>query len=108
MRTGSTITASGVAITTHGNFDTVNVFGPAGFNNQSSLAFPGGGMLNLTDSSILTTGTQAMGGVDRKRWHDEANRRLDQELRCNLVRSVFEWEVGRTRRILRRVAAPLR
>ncbi len=59
--TGSTVTATGVTITTHGNYDTVNNFGPAGVTNQSYPGSPGGGVVTLTNSSILTTGTQSPG-----------------------------------------------
>ena len=59
--TGSTVTAIGLTITTHGNYDTVNNFGPAGLANQSYPGSPGGGVVTLTNSSILTTGTSATG-----------------------------------------------
>ena len=59
--TGSTLTATGVTITTHGNYEAVNDFGPAGLTNQSYPGSPGGGVVTLTNSSILTTGMQATG-----------------------------------------------
>ena len=59
--TGSTVTGTGLSITTHGNYDSVNNFGPAGLTNQLYPGSPGGGVVTLTNSSILTTGTQATG-----------------------------------------------
>jgi autotransporter family porin len=59
--TGSTVTATGVTITTHGNYDSVNGFHATGVTNQSYPGSPGGGLVTLTSSSILTTGTQATG-----------------------------------------------
>ena len=59
--TGSTITATELTITTHGNYDSANNFGPTGATNQSYGEISGGGTLTLTNSSIVTTGTQAPG-----------------------------------------------
>jgi hypothetical protein len=59
--TGATITGTGLTITTHGNYDSVNNFSGAGATNQSYSGSPGGGVLTLTNSSILTTGTIAQG-----------------------------------------------
>ena len=60
-RTGSTVTGTGLTITTHGNYDSENNFGAAGVTNQSYGEMSGGGVVTLTGSSILTTGTQATG-----------------------------------------------
>jgi hypothetical protein len=60
--TGSTVTGTGLTIKVLGNYDTVNNYGPTGFTNESYPGFFGGGISSLTNSSILTTGTNAPGG----------------------------------------------
>ena len=59
--TGSTVTGTELTITTHGDYDSENNFHAAGIANQSYGEISGGGLVTLTSSSILTTGTQATG-----------------------------------------------
>ena len=61
---GASLTATGVNVTTHGNPDVSDAYIAWGaYNGTGAGGSPaGGGLLTLTNSSILTTGTQA-GGV---------------------------------------------
>ena len=60
---GAAATATGIAITTHGDEDTSDGFIPAGAYNGQDAAdgFPSGGTMHLTNTVILTTGSNAPG-----------------------------------------------
>jgi Autochaperone Domain Type 1 len=60
---GAAATATGIAITTHGDEDTSDGFIPAGAYNGQDTAddFPNGGTMHLTNTVILTTGSNAPG-----------------------------------------------
>ena len=60
---GAAATATGIAITTHGDEDTSDGFIPAGAYNGQDAAdgFPNGGTMQLTNTVILTTGSNAPG-----------------------------------------------
>ena len=62
---GAAATATGIAITTHGGVDTSDGFIPAGAYNGQDAAdgFPNGGAMQLTNTVILTTGSNAPGVV---------------------------------------------
>jgi Autochaperone Domain Type 1 len=59
--TGSTITATGISITTNGNVDTSTGSHASGIANQTYSTYIGGGIVTLSDSTMLTTGGQANG-----------------------------------------------
>ena len=102
--TGSTVTATGVTITTHGNYDTVNDFGAAGLANQSYPGSPGGGVVTLTNSSILTTGTEANGVYtanggddDRRLDHRDHRRQLQRRRdRKQWIDDRHQWSLNTT------------
>ena len=60
---GAAATATGISITTHGNEDTSDGFLAFGaYNGQdSAIGFPNGGTMQLTNTIILTTGSNAPG-----------------------------------------------
>ena len=63
---GATLTATGVTVTTHGSVDSSDGFIAFGAYNGSSTfppGYPSGGTLNLTDTTVTTTGAGAIGVV---------------------------------------------
>ena len=61
---GATLTATGITVTTHGAVDSSDGFIAFGAYNGSSdfpPGYPAGGTLNLTDTTIITTGAGAIG-----------------------------------------------
>ena len=64
---GSTtsFTGSNLTIVTHGNYNSANEFGAAGITNQSYGDNTGGGSVQLTNSSITATGSQAIGAANQ-------------------------------------------
>ena len=62
---GASLTANGIAVTTHGNVDPTFGFNSIGAFNGGECScvgtITGGGMLSLTDTTIVTTGTLAQG-----------------------------------------------
>jgi hypothetical protein len=58
---GASLTATDVSITTHGNVDSSDGFIAYGAYNGSFSTFPTGGVMTLTDTTITTTGTGAIG-----------------------------------------------
>ena len=61
---GATLTATGITVTTHGAVDLSDGFIAFGAYNGSSdfpPGYPAGGTLNLTDTTIITTGAGAIG-----------------------------------------------
>jgi len=63
---GSTasLTGANLTIVTHGDFDAANSFGAAGLTNQGFGQNTGGGVVSLTNSTIATTGSQAIGAAN--------------------------------------------
>jgi fibronectin-binding autotransporter adhesin len=59
---GSTLAATGIGIATHGNVDTSDGFFAFGAYNGASPSEAAGGAMNLTNATIVTTGSSA-GGV---------------------------------------------
>jgi len=59
----ATVTADGISITTHGGIDTSDDFYADGAYNGGASWTPNGGVLNLTNVSITTTGYGASGVV---------------------------------------------
>ena len=62
---GAALTATGISITTHGDEDLSDGFLPAGAYNGQDAAdgFPAGGAMNLVNTTILTTGSNADGVI---------------------------------------------
>ena len=61
---GATLTATGITVTTHGAVNSSDGFIAFGAYNGSSdfpPGYPAGGTLNLTDTTIITTGAGAIG-----------------------------------------------
>jgi hypothetical protein len=61
--TGSSLTANGITVTTHGNSEPIRGFEAIGAYNgsESSGPYVGGGVMSLTNTTIVTTGTDGLG-----------------------------------------------
>ena len=56
--TGSSMTGSGLTVTANGSADPITTFYSGAASNNAFGSFPTGGALTLSNSTLLTTGTQ--------------------------------------------------